>query len=178
MRKVSRFYFKEPLLSGLRCGTLDNPILWFADRAVRKSASLTLSGLDRHFARKFPGLIPYFGHQFWSITTECAKSVMEFVRDHPQFRDHHKYSWAPDEHFFHTIIGNSAFSGTTDGTVANAKRAGLTNLHFVPYGHFKHLATYDHLDMVLQSGKFFVRKVTTEASGRLLDHLDRNVLPT
>jgi hypothetical protein len=122
-------------------------------------------------------MVPYFGSQFWAITMDCAKMVRKYVRDHPQFLKYHKYSWAPDEHFFHTIIGNSEFAGVTDGVVTHKGNGHeLTNLHFIPRCLFGSFATFDELDLVLKSDKFFVRKTTTEKSGQLLEYLDRCVL--
>ena len=177
--------------------------LEFLDKTARKLISLALKpiesgcrervpGITRHlaalraraepwawsFSQKFPDLVPYVGNQFWSITPECAKMILQFVRKNPAFLEFHKYSFAPDEHFFHTIIGNSDFSARTNGKVP-ALGINLTNLHAQLNNlHAQRfpVVTIDHLDAILASDNFFVRKAMTGKSDRLLDYLDEHIL--
>jgi len=180
-----------------------NRRLEFLDKEARKLISLALRLIERNsreklpeltrhvavlraraepwtwfFCQKFPNLIPYVGCQFWSVTPECAKMILQFVRFNPAFLEFHKNSFAPDEHFFHTIIGNSEFLSRTNGKIPAAGinlsklDAEANNLHAPRL----EVVTIDHLDAILASDKFFVRKAKTGKSDRLLDYLDEQIL--
>ncbi len=170
--KVSSYQFRKPWIVQSQGHPRANNHVKFFDKTARKLAAILLKPLDRGFRRKFPELIPYVGCQFWSITPECARMVLQFLRDHPEFLHWHKYSWAPDEHFFHTIIGNSEFSEYADGVVPYGHGTNTNNLHTHRYP----ILTVDHLDAILASGRFFVRKAETGKSDLLLDYLDERVL--
>lgn len=199
----SSYNSRNPWISAYKRMRRENRYLEFLDKAARKLISIMLKvtergsrakfpGLTRHiaalraradpwawsFRQKFPELIPYVGSQFWSITPECARIIQQFVRNNPDFLEFHKYSFAPDEHFFHTIIGNSEFSARTDGIV-KAEGINLSNLHAQLnnlHAPRSPVVTIDHLDAILASDNFFVRKATTGKSDRLLDYLDEHVL--
>jgi Core-2/I-Branching enzyme len=175
MWAVSRYHFRKPWIPALR-GASDegNRYLEFLDKAARKLASLLLAPVDRGFRRKFPGRVFHAGTQFWSITPECARMILQFIEDHPEFLRYHKYSWSPDEHFFHTIIGNSEFSASTNGIVPRRPDTIIDNLHTNRYP----VVTMDHLKTILTCDRFFVRKAVTGKSDLLLDYLDDCVLST
>jgi hypothetical protein len=168
--RISRYWFKKPWIPSLREGGCENRHLVFFDRAVRKLITNALRPKDRGFCRRFPELVPYFGSQFWSITGTCASMILQFVEDHPEFLRYHRFSWAPDEFFFHTIVGNSEFSRSSGGAVPYGTN--ILNLHI----HRPPVLTLDHLEEILVCDKFFARKAATGESELLLDHLDEHVL--
>lgn len=176
--KVSRFHFRAPALPGWnRSGSLR-----LADRLARKAVELALRPIDRGFENRFPGIVPYFGSQFWAITPECARFILDYLALRPDFLDYYRHTWAPDEHLFHTIVGNSPFARTTEGPIGpNANPSRLTNLHYIPERFFipgsrgTTWVTLEDLDGILQSDRFFVRKVRTGLSDELLDQLDNLV---
>lgn len=49
----------------------------------------------------------YFGHAFWSLTSDAAEYVLSFHQKHPDFFRHHRYTFALDEYFFQTVVGSS-----------------------------------------------------------------------
>jgi hypothetical protein len=169
---ISSYHFRRSWIPAHRNTNEVNRYWDLFDRGIRKAASIVLKPIDRGFYRTFPGLVPYIGSQFWSITPECANAVLQFVGKNPQFLQYHKYSFAPDEHFFHTIIGNSDFAAKTDGLVPLAGGTNVNNLHTPRYA----VLTIDHLDSVLASDRFFVRKAVTGKSDLLLDYLDEKIL--
>jgi hypothetical protein len=120
---------------------------------------------------------PYFGSQWWALSPDCARFVLQFVADTPAFRRFFQSSFAPDETFFHTIIGNSPFAAMSDGPVPFAGRGktDLANLHVIS-STLKKVYTLSDLPEIAASPKFFVRKVSSQESGGLLDHLDKQVL--
>lgn len=176
--RVSKYWFNKPWIPNVRDARYANPYVGFFDRAARKLTSIALRPKDRGFRTKFPKLIPYFGSQFWSMTVECANMILRFVEDHPEFLCYHKYTWAPDEHFFHTIVGNSELSESSGGTVPYGTN--ILNLHF----HHAQIAQtarppvlmLAHLEEIMACDKFFARKAATGESDLLLDFLDEHVL--
>jgi len=60
--------------------------------------------------RKFiNNMIPYGGSQWWMLTNKCLDYVLEFIESNRQFVKYYKYTDAPDEMVFQTIILNSPF---------------------------------------------------------------------
>jgi core-2/I-Branching enzyme len=144
---------------------------------IRRSASLYLGFHERDFVSRFPGLFPYFGSQWLAITSDCAKFISAFVKKNDRFLRFFRASFAPDEIFFQTIIGNSQFSRTSDGLVRFAGRGktDLANLHIIN-SDLKKVYTMSDLQEIMASPKFFVRKVSSTKSGALLDYIDQNIL--
>lgn len=168
----SNFHFKRPWIPQHRRTDEINKYVAIPDKAARKLSALLLRPIDRGFRRKFPDLVPYTGSQFWAITPPCAEMILRFVQERPDFLHYHRYSFAPDEHFFHTIIGNCAFAAKTDGPVAHLGGQHLYNLHAARYP----LVSMEHLAEIVDSEKFFIRKVLSGKSDPLLDYLDEHLL--
>ena len=57
--------------------------------------------------RKFPYGYTLFGSNratWWTISTDCASYVLNFIKEHPKVKKFAKYTWAPDEYLIATII--------------------------------------------------------------------------
>lgn len=122
------------------------------------------------FKRRWPErLIPYAGSQWWSMPLSVAKKVLEFVRRYPNFLEYHRFTYAPDEIFFHTILLN----------LGEHVRAKLVNdsLRFVdwenPNPTTPAIMTLADADRLEASGKLFARKFDAVRSSDLMDWLDR-----
>ena len=97
---VGRHWRMAPLLGN---SVLDSKV-----RAVYNKISKVMDGT-------WPseiGLTPYFGSQWWGLTEPCVTSILEFVRDRPDFVRAYRSVYAPDEHLFHTIVANSRFASS------------------------------------------------------------------
>jgi hypothetical protein len=81
------------------------PILRFATRALGKI------GLARRDYRKHLfGLQAYGGDASWSLSREACQYILEFLIQNPRVEAYFRNSFsAPDEWFYHTILGNSPF---------------------------------------------------------------------
>jgi len=171
MGHISRVHFKRPFFQASRGSATD-----LIDRAIRKIGLLLLRFWDRDYSRRFPELTPYFGSQWWAITPKCARMIQEFVAARPDVTSFYRNTFAPDEHFFHTIIGNSSLRDFTEGVRPYTGRGTykLSNLHLIDKS-LKKVYTLEDLESILSSTKFFVRKVTSGASAGLLDYLDNDV---
>lgn len=64
-------------------------------------------GIKRTFLK---GMVPYHGSQWWSLTVKCVKYILNTVMSQVEIQNFYRYTKFPDEHFFQTIIMNSAFS--------------------------------------------------------------------
>jgi len=151
--------------------------------SLRTWAKVGIKAFTYAFRRKpISGLEPFFGSQWWAITPACARHVVNSVKSHREFVDFCRYSFCPDEHFFHTIVGNSPF---VDGcevvydypaeneTVKAVSY--LANLHLVDR-RLSHFFDDRDFSLIQDSDKFFVRKVTSNASRKLLDLVDAQIL--
>lgn len=166
-RRASRYYFWEPLLT-------QSP-------TVDKNLRLTLMKLGIYLSpfvsRKPPKNMKLaFGSQWWALTPSCGTYIIDFLSENPEFRKFYTFSHAPDEQFFHTLVANSPYLSQTEGFQENVELPALpklSNLHIVCLDKYFDEQDYSNLR---SSDKFFVRKVSSESSTRLLDLVDRNLL--
>lgn len=94
--------------------------------------------------------------------------------DNLQFVDFYKYSHAPDEHFFHTIVANSSYLNQTDGFQKGIKwPRQMANLHII---YLNKIFNESNFDQIKVSDKYFIRKVMSEKSSRLIELLDKKLL--
>jgi hypothetical protein len=78
---------------------------------VRILAKLGLAQRDH---RKCLGnLEPYSGHTWWALTKEACQYIDDFVRRNQRMVRYFEDTYAPEEMFFHTILGNSPFRSRT-----------------------------------------------------------------
>jgi hypothetical protein len=83
-----------------------------SSRPVRRFAFRVLSkiGLAQRDHRIYlGGLEPYSGEATWAFTREACQYVLNFNTANPQVEKYFQDMFAPDETFWHTILGNSKF---------------------------------------------------------------------
>jgi hypothetical protein len=84
------------------------PIRRFAVRVLAKA------GLAQRDHRKYLGsLEPYAGSTWWALTREACQYILEFVQRNKHVEDYFQATYAPEEMFLHTILGNSPFGSRT-----------------------------------------------------------------
>jgi hypothetical protein len=145
------------------------------DRALRKIASTAAIPLKR---RLLEGTI-CTGSAWWALTPDCAKFILRFGEEHPEYERFFQYVQASDEHYFHTIVQNSHFAGEA-ATITPYSGRGMwktANLHII-HPSLRKIYTDADFDEVRQSGCCFVRKVTTSLSTPLLDQIDSLIVET
>ena len=124
------------------------------------------------------GTTPYFGSQWFALSASCVAMILKFVPAHPEFVRAYRSVYAPDEHFFQTIVGNSEFGASAihmqDGGIATNQSAPLHQIAPSEDRYFGNGAA--DFDLVVRTGKFFLRKVSPQRSGPLLDRIDRELL--
>jgi hypothetical protein len=62
-------------------------------------------------------LRPMAGSQWWAITGEACRYVLDYVREHQRFVHFSRHVDCPDEFFFQTILGNSRFAPTLEPSI-------------------------------------------------------------
>ena len=118
-------------------------------------------------ARVFPtSLVPVGKSQWFTLPLECVKYVLDYWQDNKELQRFIKFTWAPDEFIFQTILYNSKYKEN----IVN------DNLRFMIWtkGHASPdwLKT-DDIDKIQSSDKFFARKFDIEVDARILDLLDK-----
>jgi hypothetical protein len=122
----------------------------------------------------------YFGSQWFALSARCVDMILKFVPAHPEFVRAYRTVYAPDEHFFHTIIGNSEFGASAipieDHGIATNQSAPLHQIAPSEDRYFKNGAK--DFELAAATTKFFIRKVSLERCGLLLNRIDRELLNT
>jgi hypothetical protein len=114
--------------------------IWIpCDKPVRRFAMRVLGklGLARRDYRKHLGnLEPYCGSEWWALTNGACQYILEFIERNPHVEKYFETTPAPDEMFFHTILGNSALAPRirrnlvyTDWSSGGSSPATLTDQH-------------------------------------------------
>jgi hypothetical protein len=133
--------------------------------------------LGRDLRREI-GTTPYFGSQWFALSGRCVGMILKFVPAHPEFVRAYRSVYAPDEHFFQTIVGNSEFGASAihvdDRGVATNQSAPLHQIAPSEDRYFGNSG--NDFDLVVRTSKFFLRKVSPQRSGPLLDRIDRELL--
>lgn len=122
-------------------------------------------------------LIPYSGSQWTALNAQCAKYVVSFHENNSEFQDMMRYTYAPDEHYIHTILGNSPLSSQCTGPV-EFKYIGLdylANLHLIDNSLTKWYTLNDWTE-ITASDKLFVRKVRSIDGFELVDKINNEIL--
>jgi hypothetical protein len=89
-----------------------NKLRYPSDKPVRRFAMRALAKMDlaeRDFRKSLMGLEPYAGSQWWALSRDAARHIMEYAKANPHVEEYFRNTFTSDEMFFHTILGNSAF---------------------------------------------------------------------
>lgn len=109
----------------------------------------------------------YFGSQWISANRKAVESVLKFNQSNARVRFYYKRVHAPDESFFHTILGNN-----------NTLSICNNNRRYIEWGadlkHPKELSMAD-LPNLLESDDHFARKFNIDRHPEILDRLDEHI---
>ena len=140
---------------------VERPLLRFI---VRVFAKFGFARLD--YRSELRSMEPFGGSQWWALSSEACRYVIDFARDHPEICRFFSKTSAPDETFFHTVLGNSELrSSITRNLMYEDWQAGTP--HPNPIGE-SHLAYFRGRDKVLADDVFgagellFARKLSDE----------------
>lgn len=140
--------------------------------AKRKSIGSCLTVLSKTLVkRKFPSYIqPYKGSQWWALPMETIHLIDDFLHRHPGYLRYHRYTFAPDEIFFQSIIFSmiDRESIHEDITYANWRLNKSGPLI---------LKEMDLREIIENSStKLFARKFDVDIDSKILDLIDRENL--
>ena len=121
------------------------------------------------------GLKPYWGSQWWSIDMYSVKFILEYVQINPAYSMFHRFTFAPDEVFFQTILLNAEDEHIKGKLKNDAKRFMVWEQD--GHAHPKVFRT-DDLHNIIESDALFARKFDTEIDEEILDLIDRECLKT
>jgi Core-2/I-Branching enzyme len=157
-KKVKRFYFLDyPELGGN----------WLSGKLPRK--------LNRKIRL-------YHGSQWWALTDEFIKYTFSFLKDNPDYLNFHKYTNAPDEIFFHSIIKHSPFSENISHDfekIACLSEFMSMNEHGCHYIHWTEghrspkILDVNDLDSLINSQALFARKFDEKLSEKPISILEQ-----
>jgi hypothetical protein len=166
--QVKKKWFREPFLNQ------KYKINYYLNKLILKL--LNSLSLKNDWNSEF---IPYFGSQWISLTTECCEYIMDFQDKNPWYRQMNVYTFSPDEHYYHTIIGNSEYKYSSVGLCDYEGRGTyrLANFHVIDSTLSKWFDVDDWFDLI-NSDKYFVRKVSSSNSKELLNKIDQLILFT
>lgn len=126
-------------------------------------------------ARRFPegsipaGMKPFKGSQWWALSHECAKYVMDFVTSRVKEMTSLRQVLVPDEHVIQTIVGNSNLPVVSR---LGADAASYLALHYIDWSVSAppKLLNEEDLERLLTSPLLFARKF--RAGAPVLDLID------
>jgi hypothetical protein len=147
------------------------------DGKLRAIWNKVTKAMGRDLAREIQRT-PYFGSQWWALTDGCVAMILDFVKAHPAFVQAYRSVYAPDEHFFQTIVGNSSFG---EFATHIEERGSATNqvmpLHLIATAEDRCFTSgQDEFARVAETDRFFIRKVSTDRTAPLLDRIDDELL--
>ena len=116
----------------------------------------------------------YCGSSWWCLTGDCLQYVYDTICTAKEYQRYFKTCLAPDEMLVQTIVFNSKYAkkailheGEYPGLV------GLTPLHYIEYNGQIRVYDEDDFEMLINSGKMFVRKVKSGISDKLISKIDQ-----
>jgi hypothetical protein len=170
VEKSPEHYLKNLVRYNFRDGWLP----WvLPDKVIRKVASLAL----RPIRRVPPAGRQCTGSQWWALTDDCVRYILQFVDEHPEYERHYRYVWAPDEFFFQSIVENSPFRDEAPPLIPYQGRGMWRTANFhVVHPSLSKIYTHGDYEHLLQSDRCFVRKVTSAQSAELLNRLDERLM--
>lgn len=147
MNRVNRYHLTDFKFRGQ----------YFLERLINKLVKRT----DQPKGMKF-----YGSSMFWVISPEAAEYVLATVDRDPKMKRFFKFSWAPDEFLFQTILLNSPFASQ----VINE------NCHYYkhpPQTPSPKTFLLEDIDDILSSDRLYARKFDINKEPKLLDEIDR-----
>lgn len=118
---------------------------------------LRLRSLPKGKRRFPPYLQPFGGRVWWNLSREATQYVLQFLKDHPDYRPYHEHMRCPDEVFFCSILAQSGLDIVND------------SLRYYTWGEGGRSLTAgtQQITAMLGSGALFAQKVDEAASQEL-----------
>ena len=126
--------------------------------------------------RKFPEFLkPYGGSQWWALTLETLRAILNYIDENPSYLNYHEYSLLPDEIFFQSIVmklqdlESNKYKFEKSFTYVNWDRP-ETSLPVT-------FESYDFRELKKASEKYlFARKFDINIDENILDKIDNDII--
>lgn len=105
--------------------------------------------------------------QWFTVTGECARFQLRFIREHPEVAAFFRWVWGADEFIFATVTHNSPFGSRTQDNLMYTDWSGK--------GLNPKMLTPDDLGAVFSSGKLYARKFDEELHPGILHQLETHL---
>jgi len=89
-----------------------NKLRYPSNKPARRFATRALARIghsNRDYREYLPGLVPYSGSQWWTLSKRACQFILNFTESKPHVEEYFRNTFTSDEMFFHTILGNSPF---------------------------------------------------------------------
>jgi hypothetical protein len=111
----------------------------------------------------------YGGCCWFTLSRKCILYVLEYTREKPSFYQRLKYTFAPEETYFHSIILNSPFKVKVENC----------SLRYVDWtyrnGNYPANLSIEDFEELCTSEAFFARKFDEKVSGELVNMIDKQL---
>lgn len=138
-----------------------------------KSCIITVTGGETRtfkiFKRKNPFNFAFeFGSQWWALTFECFRWILDYVETHPEYVAYYKNCLVPDESFFITLFMASPFK--------NTRKDYLTYLEWEENGNHPRVFADSDFDLLMkQKSKLFARKFDSSVDKSIIDKIIKRI---
>jgi hypothetical protein len=121
--------------------------------------------------RKIPYNLDLYGGEFYfGLTRKDVEYTFNFLKEKPKFLEFLKYSYIPEEIFFHTILLNQK-------NIANIKNQSLTYVDWSkPHGPYPATLKKEDLNLIIKNDFLFARKFDINIDSEILDIIDKKIL--
>ena len=107
----------------------------------------------------------YGGCQWWAFPIESIEYILNFLVVHPDYVDFYKYSFVPDELFFHTIVGN------TPELIEKVQKS-VTYVDWENGPFYPAIFDMSYYDKLIIRDELFARKFDCNLDSTILDSID------
>ena len=128
----------------------------------------------------------YHGCQWWCLTLECVKYIIEFLQENNDYLIFHKHTFVAIEIFFHSIVKSSPFAANITHDFEKAKdikrhyASGDRGIHYIDWNtkgvsRPPKVLNEKDLNNLLSSQALFARKFEEGISDNLLQALEKYI---
>ena len=139
-------------------------------RYAAKTVNLIAEILPFLKRQPYNGMKAFAGSMWWIIDRHTANYILEYVKKNPRYKDFHRYTFAPDELFFHTILLNSPDETIAEAIVNDDKRFIIWRDN--TSSHPENISKI-HMDDLMNSDALFARKFDTGNDAEILNLVDK-----
>jgi hypothetical protein len=119
--------------------------------------------------KMYAGMHAFAGSMWWIISDYAARYIMDFIAENPRYLHFHRFTFAPDELFFHMILLNAKDEQISTAIVNDDKR--YIRWKDISASHPEIIKKED-LDELIYSDALFARKFDTVTDEEILDLID------